>query len=67
MSGKLTGDFDGFFWVENLDDQPHRIKMSPVIGEITPTHPLPPLDNPTFMVYEDGSLTFCLAAASTGI
>ena len=60
MVGKLRCDFDGFFWVENLDTQPHRIKMSPNNSEGAQFF-TPPTDNPTFVEHEDGSLTFCLS------
>nr|WP_252322626.1 hypothetical protein [Acinetobacter beijerinckii] len=62
MSGKLTGDFDGFFWIENLEMQPHRFKMVPLDGEVVPDFTAP-TDNPTFIAHEDGSLTFCLSAS----
>lgn len=64
MSDKLAGDFDGFFWIENLDTQPHRIKMVPKISELPTVYPLPPLNNPTFLIQEDGSITFCLSPAA---
>lgn len=63
MADKLTGDFDGFFWLENLDNQPYRFKFVPVHHDEYPNSYTPPTDNPTFTEHEDGSLTFCLAPA----
>lgn len=54
----LHSDYDGYFWMENVDTQNHRVKMVPVDG----TSYLNVTNNPTFVKHEDGSLTFCLAA-----
>lgn len=63
MSDKFAGDFDGFFWIENLDTQPHRFKLIPIHHDEYPNSYTPPTDNPTFLEHEDGCLTFCLGAA----
>lgn len=54
----LHSDYDGYFWMENVDTQNHRVKMVPVDG----TSYLNVTNNPTFVEHEDDSLTFCLAA-----
>ncbi|ENV36884.1 hypothetical protein F959_01691 [Acinetobacter venetianus RAG-1 = CIP 110063] len=53
----IQSDYDGFFFVLNIDNQPHRFKMEPVSGASY----LNATRNPTFIEHEDGSLTFCLA------
>jgi hypothetical protein len=58
-SGKITGDWDGSMFMQNIDSVPHRFRFVPVdenISHVAATN------NPTFMEHEDGSLTFCLAA-----
>lgn len=62
-----NGDFDGFFWVENLSDTPHRFEFVPVNDPEVPNSFTPPSNNPTFIEHPDGSLTFCLAAKSNQI
>lgn len=57
---RLDSDFDGFFWIINLDSDVHRFRLVPE-NELS-TYTLSELENPTFMAHEDGSLTFCLAA-----
>ncbi|WP_298065450.1 hypothetical protein [uncultured Acinetobacter sp.] len=57
-SGKLTGDYDGVMFIQNIDNIPHRIKLVP---ESATSFTANTEDNPTFLVHEDGSLTFCLA------
>lgn len=61
MSDKLSGDFDGYFWIENLDSQPHRFKMVPLNDSEVPNHYSAQDTNPTLIEHQDGSLTFCLA------
>lgn len=58
-SGKLIGDYDGVMFIQNIDNIPHRIKLVP---ESATSFTANVEDNPTFLVHEDGSLTFCLAA-----
>lgn len=62
MSNKLNGDFDGDFWIENLDSQPHRFKMIPLNDTGIPNHYSTHITNPTLIEHDDRSLTFCLAA-----
>ena len=56
----LHSDYDGFFWIQNQDSKDYRIKMVPVEA----TSYLNVTNNPTFIEHEDGSITFCLAAAA---
>ncbi|MDH0030327.1 MULTISPECIES: hypothetical protein [unclassified Acinetobacter] len=65
MADKLTGDFDGFLWIENIDNQPHRFKFVPLNNPEHPNSYAPPDDNPTFMEHENGDLTFCLERLET--
>ena len=60
-SGKLIGDYDGVMFIQNIDNIPHRIKLAP---ESATSFTANVEDNPTFIVHEDGSLTFCLSAAA---
>ena len=57
-SGKLTGDYDGVMFIQNIDNIPHRIKLVP---ESATSFTANVEDNPTFIVHDDGILTFCLA------
>lgn len=57
-SGKLTGDYDGVMFIQNIDNIPHRLKFVPVSATSFTANVE---DNPTFIVHDDGSLTFCLA------
>lgn len=61
--GKFNGDTDGYFWMQNTDEHPHRFKFVPLHDVEPPNSYTPPTDNPTFTEHEDGSLTFCLAPA----
>lgn len=63
--GKFNGDFDGYFWMQNTDEQPHRFKFVPLHNVEFPNSFVVTGDNPTFIEHEDGSLTFCLAASTT--
>ncbi|MEG2431477.1 MAG: hypothetical protein RSB25_07465 [Acinetobacter sp.] len=60
-SGKLIGDYDGVMFIQNIDNIPHRIKLVP---ESATSFTANVEDNSTFLVHEDGSLTFCLSAAA---
>ena len=57
-SGKLTGDYDGVMFIQNIDNIPHRLKFVPISATSFTANVE---DNPTFIVHDDGSLTFCLA------
>lgn len=57
---KITADYDGFMYIENIDNVPHRLKFDPISGASFTANME---QNPTFMAYEDGSFSFCLAAA----
>ncbi|ENX00875.1 hypothetical protein F900_01859 [Acinetobacter modestus] len=58
-SGKLIGDYDGVMYIQSTDTSNHRIKLEPISGTSFTANTE---DNPTFLEYEDGSLTFCLSA-----
>ncbi|MEG2264117.1 MAG: hypothetical protein RSC68_07165, partial [Acinetobacter sp.] len=55
FDGKLTGDYDGVMFIQNIDNIPHRIKLVP---ESATSFSPNTEDNPTFIEHEDGSLTF---------
>ena len=59
---KITADYDGFMYIENIDTVPHRFKFVPKPNS-NASFTANVEQNPTFMVYGDGSFSFCLAAA----
>lgn len=60
-SGKITGDWDGAMFMQNIDNVPHRFRFVPESN--TNYVPDDIEGNPTFMEHDDGSLTFCLSPA----
>ena len=58
--GILTSEYDGFFDISNIDSVVHRFKLIRVNDESN--FNFSESENQTFMVNEDGRLTFCLAA-----
>ncbi len=58
--GSLWSEYDGFFDISNLDSVVHRFMLIRVNDESN--FNISESDNQSFMVNEDGSLTFCLAA-----
>lgn len=58
-SGKITGDWDGSMFMQNIDNVPHRFKFVP-ISNTSYIHNQG--DNQTFVEDENGGFYFCLAA-----
>ena len=57
--GKITGDWDGSMFMQNIDNVPHRFKFVP-ISNTSYIHNQG--DNQTFVEDENGGFYFCLAA-----
>lgn len=61
-SGRIIFDYDGFVYIQNQENISHRLKFVPE----SETSFIPnSADNPSFMPYEDGSFSFCLAPPSS--
>nr|WP_314371063.1 hypothetical protein [uncultured Acinetobacter sp.] len=60
-SEKLTGDWDGSMFMQNIDNVPHRFKFVPVSNT---SYIYNQGDNQTFVEDENGGFYFCLAAIS---
>ena len=58
---KISFDYDGFLFIQNTDNVPHRIKMIPISAT---SFDAESAEDPTFTVNIDGSITFCLAPST---